>query len=56
MLEDRRILNYPPYSRIIKIEFIGTNINSIISFSNNIKQNFSKHYKQMLLRTIAIAD
>ena len=45
MLDDRKLLKYPPYSRIIKIEFIGTNINSVISFSNNIKNNFSKYYK-----------
>jgi len=45
MLRDRNILNYPPFSWISKIEFLGLDAKSVFSLSNKIRNNFSGVYK-----------
>ena len=45
MLKDRLVLKYPPYSWIVKIEFIGSNSKTVFSLSNKIKNNLFNHYK-----------
>ncbi len=45
MLNDRMGLNYPPFSWITKIEFIGRNVKSVFSLSNKIRNNFLEIYK-----------
>tara|TARA_B110000881_G_scaffold34176_1_gene26568 strand:+ start:345 stop:2582 length:2238 start_codon:yes stop_codon:yes gene_type:complete len=45
MLEDRKLLNYPPYSWVTKIEFIGSNARSVFSLSNKIRNNLMNPYK-----------
>ena len=45
MLEDRFILKYPPYSWIIKIEFIGPQSKSVLSLSNKIRRNLLNKFK-----------
>ena len=45
MLDDRKILKYPPYSWITKIEFIGPHSKSVLALSNTIRNSLTKHYK-----------
>ncbi len=45
MLNDRTELNYPPFSWITKIEFIGKSVKSVFSISNKIRNNFSGLYR-----------
>tara|TARA_Y100000022_G_scaffold90978_1_gene78469 strand:- start:3863 stop:4609 length:747 start_codon:yes stop_codon:yes gene_type:complete len=45
MLTDRYTLNYPPFSWISKIEFLGLNAKSVSSLSNRIRNNFFGMYK-----------
>ena len=45
MLDDRQSLNYPPYSWVAKIEFIGSNPKSVFSLSNKIRNNLMNPYK-----------
>ena len=45
MLDDRQLLNYPPYSWVAKIEFIGSNPKSVFSLSNKIRNNLMNPYK-----------
>ena len=45
MLYDRQLLNYPPYSWVAKIEFIGSNPKSVFSLSNKIRNNLMNPYK-----------
>ncbi len=45
MLKDRNILNYPPFSWISKIEFLGLDAKSVFSLSSKIRNNFSGMYK-----------
>ena len=45
MLKDRNILNYPPYSWISKVEFLGPNAKSVFSLSSTIRNNFFGIYK-----------
>ena len=45
MLNDRIELNYPPFSWVAKIEFIGGNAKSVFSLSNKIRSNFLGGYK-----------
>ena len=45
ILKDRIVLNYPPFSWVTKIEFIGKNAKSVFSLSNKIRSNFLEGYK-----------
>ena len=45
MLKDRVGLNYPPFSWVTKIEFIGKSAKSVFSLSNKIRSNFLGLYK-----------
>jgi primosomal protein N' (replication factor Y) len=45
MLDDRQLLNYPPFSWVAKIEFIGSNPKSVFSLSNKIRNNLMNTYK-----------
>ncbi len=45
MLGDRNVLKYPPYSWIARIEFIGSNLKSVSSLSNNISKNLLNYYE-----------
>ena len=45
MLTDRNTLNYPPYSWVSKIEYLGPNVKSVSSLSNKIKNEFFGIYK-----------
>ncbi len=45
MLNDRTELNYPPFSWITKIEFIGKSAKSVFSISNKIRNSFSGLYR-----------
>ena len=45
MLNDRIGLNYPPFSWVTKIEFIGGSVESTFSLSNKIRSNFFGEYK-----------
>ena len=45
MLNDRIGLNYPPFSWVTKIEFIGKSAKSVFSLSNKIRSNFLGVYK-----------
>ncbi|MFL3013667.1 MAG: primosomal protein N' [Candidatus Neomarinimicrobiota bacterium] len=45
ILNDRIGLNYPPFSWITKIEFIGKSAKSVFSLSNKIRNNFLGEYK-----------
>ena len=45
MLTDRNILNYPPFSWMSKIEFLGLDEKSVFSLSSKIRNNFSGMYK-----------
>ena len=45
MLYDRQLLNYPPYSWVAKIEFIGSDPKSVFSLSNKIRNNLMNPYK-----------
>jgi Primosomal protein N'' (replication factor Y) - superfamily II helicase len=45
MLTDRNTLNFPPYSWVSKVEFLGSNAKSVFSLSSNIRNNFFGTYK-----------
>ena len=45
MLTDRNTLNYPPYSWVSKIEFLGPNVKSVFSLSSRIRNEFLGIYK-----------
>ena len=45
MLTDRNTLNYPPYSWVSKVEFLGPNLKSVFSLSNRVRNNFFGIYK-----------
>jgi primosomal protein N' (replication factor Y) len=45
MLKDRHMLNYPPFSWIVKIEFSGPNARSVFLSSKKVRQNFLGEYK-----------
>ena len=45
MLTDRNTLNYPPYSWLSKVEFLGPNAKSVFSLSRKIRNNFFGIYK-----------
>ena len=45
ILADRFVLQYPPYSRIIKIEFIGPNSNLVLALYNRIRRNLLNQFK-----------
>ncbi len=45
MLTDRNTLNYPPYSWVSKVEFLGPNAKSVFSLSSRIRNNFFGIYK-----------
>ena len=45
LLTDRSTLNYPPFSWISKIEFLGPNAKSVFSLSNRVRNSFSGIYK-----------
>ena len=45
MLTDRSILNYPPYSWVSKIEFLGPDVKSVFSLSSMIRNKFFGIYK-----------
>ena len=45
MLTDRNILNYPPFSWMSKIEFLGLDEKSVFSLASKIRNNFSGMYK-----------
>ena len=45
MLDDRQLLNDPPYSWVTKIEFIGTDSKFIFSLSSKIRNNLINLYK-----------
>ena len=40
MLTDRKRLNYPPYSWVSKIEFLGPNVKSVFSLSSRTRNKF----------------
>ena len=44
MLDDRRVLKYPPYSWIAKIEFTGSNSDTVFLLSKKIKNNLLNRY------------
>tara|TARA_B100001564_G_scaffold182909_2_gene153692 strand:+ start:3945 stop:6182 length:2238 start_codon:yes stop_codon:yes gene_type:complete len=45
MLNDRNILNYPPFSWISKVEFLGPKAKSLFTLSSRIRNNFSGIYR-----------
>ena len=45
MLTDRNTLNYPPFSWISKIEFLGSSEKSVFSLSKRVRNNFFGLYK-----------
>ena len=45
MLTDRNTLNYPPYSWVSKVEFLGPNLKSVCSLSSRVRNNFFGIYK-----------
>ena len=45
MLRDRKLLNYPPYSWITKVEFSGYKFESVYNLASKTKERLSFNYK-----------
>ena len=44
-LNERKELNYPPFSWLVKIEFMGLSIDSLMAFAQQSRNNISTPYK-----------
>jgi len=47
IIGERKELNYPPFTWLAKVEFIGTKKNNVDKAANKIRNNFQKKFKSM---------